>query len=84
MAYYSESSSDSEEDMAGAVLNEDAGFLEHIIQPLEDADSTPKEEKLPDESSVMSARAYQLEMFEASMKENIIVAMDTGSGKTQV
>lgn len=30
------------------------------------------------------ARAYQLEMFEASLKENVIVAMDTGSGKTLV
>ncbi|KAF4342995.1 Dicer 2 [Fusarium beomiforme] len=33
---------------------------------------------------VMEARAYQREMFEASMKGNVIVAMDTGSGKTQV
>lgn len=32
----------------------------------------------------MTARAYQLEMFDASLKENIICAMDTGSGKTQV
>jgi len=30
------------------------------------------------------ARAYQLEMLEASLKQNIIVAMDTGSGKTQI
>lgn len=30
------------------------------------------------------ARAYQLEMLDASLKENIIVAMDTGSGKTQM
>ncbi|EHA55558.1 dicer-like protein 2 [Pyricularia oryzae 70-15] len=30
------------------------------------------------------ARAYQLEMFQASMQQNIIVSMDTGSGKTQV
>ena len=27
-------------------------------------------------------RAYQLEMLEQSLKQNIIVAMDTGSGKT--
>ncbi|KAK4228033.1 dicer-like protein 2 [Podospora fimiseda] len=32
----------------------------------------------------MAARAYQLEMLEESLKRNIIVAMDTGSGKTQV
>ncbi|ETN43326.1 uncharacterized protein HMPREF1541_02485 [Cyphellophora europaea CBS 101466] len=30
------------------------------------------------------SRAYQLEMFELSMKQNIIVCMDTGSGKTQI
>ncbi|KAH8433815.1 Dicer-like protein 2 [Aspergillus melleus] len=33
---------------------------------------------------VYQPRNYQLEMFEASMKENIIVAMDTGSGKTNI
>lgn len=32
----------------------------------------------------MTSRAYQLEMLDASLKENIICAMDTGSGKTQV
>ncbi|KAK0747633.1 hypothetical protein B0T21DRAFT_379640 [Apiosordaria backusii] len=32
----------------------------------------------------MRARAYQVEMFEESLQRNIIVAMDTGSGKTQV
>ncbi|KAL4980798.1 ATP-dependent helicase dcl2 [Aspergillus desertorum] len=30
------------------------------------------------------ARSYQLEMFEASLKNNIIVAMGTGSGKTHI
>ncbi|KAL4865910.1 hypothetical protein BDV12DRAFT_187821 [Aspergillus spectabilis] len=30
------------------------------------------------------ARSYQVEMFEASLKENIIVAMGTGSGKTHI
>ncbi|KAL6855709.1 P-loop containing nucleoside triphosphate hydrolase protein [Trichoderma novae-zelandiae] len=29
-------------------------------------------------------RAYQIEMLEQSLKHNVIVAMDTGSGKTQV
>ncbi|KAK3899484.1 hypothetical protein C8A05DRAFT_18092, partial [Staphylotrichum tortipilum] len=32
----------------------------------------------------MTARAYQREMLEESLKQNIIVTMDTGSGKTQV
>ncbi|KAK5661479.1 hypothetical protein OQA88_11383 [Cercophora sp. LCS_1] len=36
------------------------------------------------EPKTMIARAYQREMYEESLKENIIVAMDTGSGKTQV
>ncbi|KAL5335072.1 hypothetical protein BJX70DRAFT_401960 [Aspergillus crustosus] len=31
-----------------------------------------------------SARSYQVEMFEASLKENIIVVMGTGSGKTHI
>ncbi|KAL4778366.1 hypothetical protein BJX76DRAFT_362809 [Aspergillus varians] len=30
------------------------------------------------------ARSYQQEMFEASLKDNIIVAMGTGSGKTHM
>ncbi|KAL7941039.1 P-loop containing nucleoside triphosphate hydrolase protein [Trichoderma barbatum] len=32
----------------------------------------------------MASRAYQIEMFEQSLSQNVIVAMDTGSGKTQV
>ncbi|KAI2632049.1 hypothetical protein GGR54DRAFT_582008 [Hypoxylon sp. NC1633] len=35
-------------------------------------------------STVIHAREYQLEMFEESLKRNIIVAMETGTGKTQV
>ncbi|KAJ4405537.1 Dicer-like protein 2 [Neurospora sp. IMI 360204] len=49
--------------------------LEESSEELIDKVSTP---------AALTARAYQLEMFEASLKENIIVAMDTGSGKTQV
>ncbi|KAH8807749.1 ATP-dependent helicase dcl2 [Xylogone sp. PMI_703] len=37
-------------------------------------------DKIPIETS----RAYQLEMYEASMRGNVIVVMDTGSGKTHV
>ncbi|OTA57243.1 RNase3 domain-containing protein [Hypoxylon sp. EC38] len=36
------------------------------------------------DSAVIHAREYQLEMFEESLKRNIIVAMETGTGKTQV
>ncbi|KAL6790478.1 P-loop containing nucleoside triphosphate hydrolase protein [Trichoderma sp. SZMC 28013] len=32
----------------------------------------------------MASRAYQIEMLEQSVERNVIVAMDTGSGKTQV
>ncbi|CAF9929326.1 MAG: Dicer-like protein 2, partial [Alectoria fallacina] len=32
--------------------------------------------------SAFKPRPYQLEMLEESMRRNIIVAMDTGSGKT--
>ncbi|KAK7429062.1 Dicer-like protein 2 [Neonectria magnoliae] len=35
-------------------------------------------------SERMSSRAYQLEMLDQSLQRNVIVAMDTGSGKTQV
>ena len=35
-------------------------------------------------TQVLQPRAYQLEMLEDSMQRNIVVAMDTGSGKTQV
>ncbi|KAL2179836.1 uncharacterized protein P884DRAFT_297448 [Thermothelomyces heterothallicus CBS 202.75] len=44
--------------------------------------STPDQE--PPRTVTMTARAYQLEMLEESLKKNVIVAMDTGSGKTQV
>ncbi|UKZ52567.1 hypothetical protein TrVGV298_006345 [Trichoderma virens] len=37
-----------------------------------------------EQSGVMAARAYQIEMLEQSLERNVIVAMDTGSGKTQV
>ena len=36
------------------------------------------------EMSKTTARAYQLEMYDESRKRNIIVAMDTGSGKTLI
>ncbi|RHZ69809.1 Dicer-like protein 2 [Aspergillus turcosus] len=36
------------------------------------------------DAAAYQPRNYQLEMLEASMKENIIVAMDTGSGKTHI
>ncbi|KAJ5979822.1 hypothetical protein N7481_007120, partial [Penicillium waksmanii] len=38
----------------------------------------------PAMASEQLAPGYQLEMLDASMKQNIIVAMDTGSGKTHI
>lgn len=51
------------------------------------ASSSDREDSPSDgveDPAILSARAYQLEMLDASLKENIICAMDTGSGKTQV
>ncbi|KAK1983184.1 RNase3 domain-containing protein [Colletotrichum cereale] len=44
----------------------------------------PPDEPASGTPVIMNARAYQTEMFAQSMRQNIIVAMDTGSGKTQV
>jgi superfamily II DNA or RNA helicase len=66
--------------------------------PLDDAPRISSAQHIGDESeednggikdqsehaSPVAARAYQLEMLEASLRGNIICAMDTGSGKTQV
>ncbi|KAJ5616526.1 hypothetical protein N7537_001640 [Penicillium hordei] len=39
---------------------------------------------LSSDGAAYRSRGYQLEMLESSRKENIIVAMDTGSGKTHI
>ncbi|OLN92282.1 Dicer-like protein 2 [Colletotrichum chlorophyti] len=46
--------------------------------------SSSEDESDSGNTAIMNSRAYQLEMYEESMRRNIIVAMDTGSGKTQV
>jgi replicative superfamily II helicase len=38
--------------------------------------------RLDDGSPVIKPRPYQLEMVQESLSKNIIIAMDTGSGKT--
>lgn len=83
MAYYSNSSGSSD-DLGNAinetlVANDPNGSSWH-------AEPEPEESSLgePKDSAIMAARAYQIEMFEASLKENLIISMDTGSGKTQV
>ena len=37
---------------------------------------------LPSATTTLQGRAYQLEMLDESMKRNIIIAAETGSGKT--
>ncbi|KAJ6025012.1 hypothetical protein N7540_005809 [Penicillium herquei] len=47
--------------------------------------TTPVEAEVVDTNGeAYRPRGYQLEMLEASLQQNIIVAMDTGSGKTQI
>ncbi|KAG6360095.1 hypothetical protein INS49_011151 [Diaporthe citri] len=83
MAHYSDSSGSSE-DLSDAI-NETLA-AEDPLPSSWSVESEPDETpagQLKDPSSI-TARAYQVEMLEASLKENVIVAMDTGSGKTQV
>ena len=85
MAHYSDSSGseDFEDDLIHQVAEE-----EDIIGASWSAEGGLEEGEAPGEGPgdavKMTSRAYQLEMLEASLKQNIIVAMDTGSGKTQV
>ena len=44
------------------------------LESLSSGDSEPK--------TALHGRAYQLEMLDESMKRNIIIAAETGSGKT--
>lgn len=85
MAYYTDSASESDglEDVVKQVVAEEdiTGAAWYAGRGSEDQE--PPEEQA-DDPVRMIARAYQLEMLEASLKENIICAMDTGSGKTQV
>ncbi|KMU77858.1 hypothetical protein CISG_06701 [Coccidioides immitis RMSCC 3703] len=52
----------------------------HFSSILEDGTSKSQEALLPPRR----ARGYQLEMLSESLRQNIIVAMDTGSGKTEI
>ena len=45
---------------------------------------SPPTFNLNDGSPSIKARAYQVEMLEESVAKNVIVAMDTGSGKTHM
>lgn len=88
----SASSSDEEEEEQDEVDDSPNAFREVTVDlcgneneaeaPAAVAD-TRKDE--PEEETVaIRTRDYQLEMFEESMKRNVIVSMETGSGKTYV
>ncbi|KAH8756072.1 ATP-dependent helicase DCL-2 [Diaporthe sp. PMI_573] len=83
MAHYSDSSrpSDDLSDITNEALATE-GRLSSSWQDESDRDENPAGQ--PKDPISITARAYQLEMLEASLKENVIVVMDTGSGKTQV
>ncbi|KAK8133922.1 RNase3 domain-containing protein [Apiospora sp. TS-2023a] len=55
-----------------------------VMEEIDIAPSSHSEKTEASKATSLHARAYQLEMLEKSLKENIIVTMDTGSGKTQV
>ncbi|KAF5701438.1 Dcl-2 dicer RNA helicase [Fusarium globosum] len=46
--------------------------------------ASSKSKYVPLVPNIIKPRAYQREMLEQSLRRNVIVAMDTGSGKTQV
>lgn len=85
MAYDSEDSTGSS-DFEG--VSENVVVEDQIVGPgtpsASSSDGTDSSDDEIKDPLILSARAYQLEMLYASLKENIICAMDTGSGKTQV
>ncbi|KAJ4524855.1 Dicer-like protein 2 [Exophiala dermatitidis] len=50
----------------------------------DDSWSSTSEEDEEERHGPIRSRAYQIEMFEHSMKGNVIAVMGTGTGKTQV
>lgn len=83
MAHYSDSSTSSDDlrDAISETLAKEGPLTSSWLAESEVDEAPPAEPKDP---TSIAARAYQVEMLEASLKENVIVAMDTGSGKTQV
>jgi superfamily II DNA or RNA helicase len=63
-------------------LNIEHTFVVPMDSPMEvnDGDIAP----VASADAAFQLRSYQAEMVEASMKDNIIVVMDTGSGKTHM
>ncbi|KAF7563100.1 hypothetical protein G7046_g1039 [Stylonectria norvegica] len=75
-------------DEADGIMSMGANVTEtiSIVAPLGSSGvlEVPEVESDTSVPEIMSSRAYQLEMLDQSLKRNVIVAMDTGSGKTQV
>ncbi|VUC33433.1 unnamed protein product [Clonostachys rosea] len=65
-------------------LNDDSSDRSFDNGALLEPSPEPEDGAKENTTENMDARAYQLEMLQRSLKENVIVAMDTGSGKTQV
>jgi superfamily II DNA or RNA helicase len=84
MAHYSDTSDgeDFEEILSHVIPEEEIIGASWAAERITEETKPHKEES--GDAVKMTSRAYQLEMLEASLKENVIVAMDTGSGKTQV
>ncbi|POS74069.1 RNase3 domain-containing protein [Diaporthe helianthi] len=83
MAHYSDSSGCSED--LGDAINDTLAAEDPLGSSwLEESESREAPAGEPKDLTSITARAYQVEMLEASLTENTIVAMDTGLGKTQV
>ena len=52
----------------------------HNEQHLHEVDASP----LSNTTLMPTARGYQQEMLDASLRRNVVIAMDTGSGKTLI
>lgn len=44
----------------------------------------PSPQPVVSDASLPASRAYQQELLEESLKRNLIIALDTGSGKTHI
>lgn len=86
MAYCTDSSSEADLESAVSQVAAEENSTRaawYAERTSDEEDSIDRTDPAP-EHVKMASRAYQLEMLGASLKENVIVAMDTGSGKTQV
>ncbi|KAI1097702.1 hypothetical protein F4804DRAFT_326752 [Jackrogersella minutella] len=81
------SDDDDDDDGDGSTASKNHGYISPSAELLEvdvEVEDVDVQEDQTTDSVVIHAREYQLEMFEQSLKRNIIVAMETGTGKTQV